>query len=117
MVKGGRTHRENDSRCVELSTTAMFIGTPISFALASHACAAAWAALRVRVGLHLMVVAIDAVAGVCIIFFFFSFFFCLLFFQSQRRYLEKISPALFVCCFQYVYVEDLLDGSFVDGFR
>lgn len=33
----------------------MFIGTPISFALASHACEAAWAALRVRVRLFLTV--------------------------------------------------------------
>lgn len=49
------THRENESRCVELSTTAMFMGTPISLALASHACEAAWAALSERVGLHLMV--------------------------------------------------------------
>lgn len=48
-------HRVNDSKCVELSTTAMFMGTPISLAFASHACAAACAALRVSVGVNLTV--------------------------------------------------------------
>lgn len=42
------SYRENAIRCVLLSTTAMFMGMPISRALASHAAVAARAASSVR---------------------------------------------------------------------